>query len=273
MAFLVRELRTTAPIVNLRVLRNRNFAAGVLMITTLGAVLYGTTAALPIFLQSLMGYSALQSGLTLSPRGLGAFVTTFLVGRLVGRVRNRVLITIGFSLLALSSFWLASINLQIDMWNVIWPSVLNGVAISFIFTPLTTAAVGHLRQDQMGNATGIYNLMRNLGGSFGIALVSTWIVRRAQVHQALMVDHLTPFDPVYGDQLAALSRALTTQSGSWLAHQQAQQLIYNSMQGQASLWAFVENFRLFGAFCLVCLPLVLLFKRVKVGSGPASGGH
>jgi len=114
-AFLARELRTGQPIVNLQVLKNRNFAAGVLLITVLGAVLYGTTAALPIFLQTLMGYSALQSGLTLSPRGLGAFVTTFLVGRLVGRVRNRVLITIGFCMLAASSFWLGNINLQVSM--------------------------------------------------------------------------------------------------------------------------------------------------------------
>ena len=165
LGFVVREVRTGHPIVNLHILRNRNFATGVLLITTLGAVLYGTTAALPIFLQTEMGYPAMQSGMTLSPRGLGAFVTTFIVGRLVGRVRNRILITIGFALLAASSFWLAQINLQISMWNVILPSVLNGVAISFIFTPLTTAAVGHLQQAQMGNATGIYNLMRNLGGS------------------------------------------------------------------------------------------------------------
>ena len=270
--FVARELVTEHPIVNLRVLKNRNFGAGVLMITTLGAVLYGTTAALPIFLQTLMGYPALESGLTLSPRGLGAFVTTAIIGRLVGRVRNRVLITIGFSLLAASSFWLGHINLQVGLWNIIWPSVLNGVAISFIFTPLTTAAVGHLRQDQMGNATGIYNLMRNLGGSFGIALVSTMIVRRAQVHQALMVGHLTPYDPVYVERLAAATQALTPQSGPVLAQMQAQGLIYGTLQSQASLWAFVENFRLFGVLCLCCLPLVLLFKRVRA-TGFGAGGH
>src|SRR5205807_4459693 len=175
------------------IFRNRNYAAGILMITTLGAVLYGTTAALPIFLQTLMGYPALKSGLALSPRGIGAFITTWIVGRLVGRVKNRVLITIGFCLLAVSSFWLGHINLEIAMWNIILPSMLNGVAISFIFVPLTTSTMGHLRQEQMGNATGLFNLMRNLGGSFGIALVSTWLVRRAQVHQAIMIAHLTPF--------------------------------------------------------------------------------
>jgi len=185
----------------------------------------------------------------------------------VGRVRNRVLITLGFILLAVSSFWLGSINLQISMRNVILPSVLNGIAISFIFTPLTTATMGYLRQDQMANATGIFNLMRNLGGSFGIAFVSTIIVRRAQAHQALMVGHLTPFDPVYMERLAAATRALTPQSGPVLAQAQAHGLIYNTMLGQSSLWAFVENFRIFGFLCLLCLPLVLLFKRVKRGPG------
>jgi len=273
LGFVVREVRTAHPIVNLHVFKNRNFAAGVMMMTVLGAVLYGTTAALPIFLQTMLGYSALQSGLTLSPRGLGAFVMNSIVGHLVGRVRNRVLIAIGFSLLASSSFWLGNINLQISMRNVIMPSILNGVAISFIFTPLTTAAMGYLRQDEMANATGIYNLMRNLGGSFGIALVSTMIVRRAQVHQALMVGHLTPYDPVYVDRLAAATQALTPQSGPVLAQMQAQGLVYSALLNQSSLWAFVENFRLFGFLCLLCLPLVLLFKRVKHGSGGAALAH
>ena len=270
MAFIVRELRTAHPIVNLHVLKNRNFAAGVVLITCLGGVLYGTTAALPIFLQTLMGYSALQSGFTLSPRGLGAFVTTFIVGRLVGRVRNRLLMGIGFVLLAASSFWLGNINLQISMRNVIWPSVLNGIAISFIFVPLTTATMGYLRQDQMGNATGIFNLMRNLGGSFGISMVTTLLARRAQVHQSFMIAHLTPYDPAYTQRLAAAQHALAANAGPVEAHQQALGLIYNSVLQQSSLWAFVENFRLFGLLCVVCLPLVLLFKRVRHSESKAT---
>jgi DHA2 family multidrug resistance protein len=273
LGFIAREYHTPHPIVDLHVLRNRNFAVGVLLMTTLGAVLYGTTAALPIFLQTLMGYPALQSGMALSPRGLGAFVTTAIVGRLVGRVKNRFLITTGFGLLAGASFWMGHINLDIAMWNVVLPSILNGIAISFIFTPLTTTAMGYLRQDQMANATGIYNLMRNLGGSLGIALVSTLIVRRAQVHEALMVGHLTPYDAAYNDVLAAATHTLTPQSGPVLAGMQAQNLIYSTMQRQASLWAFVENFRLFGVLCLLCIPLVWLFKKRKAGAPPVTGGH
>lgn len=267
-AFVVRELRSDHPIVNLRVLKNRNFVAGTILITCLGGVLYGTTAALPIFLQTNMGYPALQSGLALSPRGVGALITTFIVGRLIGKVPNRILISIGFVLLAMSSFWLGHIDLQISMWSIIWPSVLNGIAISFIFVALTTSTMGHLRQDQMANATGIYNLMRNLGGGFGIAGVTTIIARRAQVHQALMVGHMTPYDAAYTHQLAAAQHALTAVSGSWLAHQQSLALLYNSLLAQGNLWAFVENFRLFGVLCLVCLPLILLFKRVQRGQKP-----
>ncbi len=268
LAFVVRELRTDHPIVNLRVLKNRNFLAGIILITCLGGVLYGTTAALPIFLQTMMGYPALQSGYALSPRGVGALITTAIVGRLIGKVPNRILLMIGFVLLAVSSFWLGLINMQISVWNIIWPSVLNGIAISFIFVPLTTSAMGHLRQEQMGNATGIYNLMRNLGGSFGIAGVTTIIARRAQVHQALMVGHMTPYDPAFTQQLAAAQHGLASSSGSWLAHEQALGLLYNSLLQQSNLWAFVENFRLFGVLCLVCLPLILLFKHVQRGQKP-----
>ncbi len=254
--FIIRECKTERPIVQLSIFRNRNYAVGILLMMTLGAVLYGTTAALPIFLQTMMGYPALQSGLALSPRGIGAFITTSIVGRLVGRVPNRWLIAIGFVLLAVSSFWLGQINLSIARWNVIWPSVLNGIAISFIFVPLTTSTMGHLRQEQLGNATGIFNLMRNLGGSFGIGMVSTLLVRRAQVHQALLVGHLTPYDP---DPVTA--------------GLQAHGAIYGMLINQARLWAFVENFRLFGLFCLICLPLVLLFKKVRPKPGQAAAAH
>jgi DHA2 family multidrug resistance protein len=220
-----------------------------------------------------MGYPALSSGLALSPRGIGAFITTAVIGRVIGKVPNRVLITFGFSLLAASSFWLGNINLEIAMWNVILPSVLNGVAISFIFVPLTTTTMGHLRQEQMGNATGLFNLMRNLGGSFGIALVSTLIDRRAQVHQALMVAHLTPFDPEFVQRLQAGTAALLPESGPVLARTQALSGIYNQLLEQSSLWAFVENFRLFGILCVVCLPLVLLFKKVRAKKGAAQMAH
>src|SRR3569833_1027480 len=220
-AFVIRELRTDHPIVNLRILKNRNFVAGIVLITCLGGVLYGTTAALPIFLKTMMGYPALQSGYALSPRGIGALITTAIVGRLIGKVPNRVLIAIGFVLLAISSFWLGNIDMQISVWNIIWPSVLNGIAISFIFVALTTSAMGHLRQVLLGFVVGFFNLMRNLGGSFGIASVTAIIARRAQVHQALMGGRGAPGGPAGARRGAAARRGGAAGGGAGRARGRA----------------------------------------------------
>jgi DHA2 family multidrug resistance protein len=210
-----------------------------------------------------MGYPALQSGYTMSPRGVAAFFTTFLVGRLVGKIPLRWMLGFGFSMLALSSYMLSGINLQVSMASVIFPTVLNGVAISFIFVPLTTATMSQLKQREIGSGTGLYNLMLNIGGSIGIALVTTLVVRGAQTHQALMVGHLTPTDPVFTQRLAAAQHALAQHTDPVTASHQGYGLIYGTLNAQAHLWAFVDTFRIFGLMVLCCLPLILLFKRVK----------
>jgi DHA2 family multidrug resistance protein len=270
-AMIVRELRADHPVVDLRVLKNRNFAAGMILITMVGVVLYGTTAAIPIYLQTLMGYTALGSGLTLSPRGLAAFATTIVVGRLVGRIRNRYLLWTGFILVAVSSFMLGRIHLSVGMATIIWPSVVNGIGISFIFVPLTISTVAYLRQDQMGNATGLYNLMRNIGGSMGIAFVTTMLARDAQVHQVVLASHTSLYDAAFMHQVAVTKTALAAHGNPVGAAAQAYQLIYDKVLQQARLWAFVDNFRLFGVLCLCCLPVVLLFKRVRRGAKPVPG--
>jgi DHA2 family multidrug resistance protein len=261
-AFIAREFTTEHPLVDLRVFRNRNFAVGVFLMMLLAGVLYGTTAELPLFMQTLMGYPALQSGLTQSPRGVAAFITTFIVGRIVGKVRNRYLLIFGFSLLAYSSWMLSSINLQVSAASVIWPGVLNGIAISFIFVPLTTTTMGQLQQSQIGNASGFYNLTRNLGGSMGIAFVTTMLARGAQKHQALMVGHMTATDPAFTQQLAAAQHALARQTDPVMATSRAYDVLYQTLDSQAHLWAFVDNFRLFCLMALGCIPMVFLFKRV-----------
>ncbi|HKW29177.1 MAG TPA: DHA2 family efflux MFS transporter permease subunit [Verrucomicrobiae bacterium] len=262
-AFVIWEFRVEHPLVNLRILASGNFRTGLMLMTVVGLILYGTTAELPLFLQTLMGYPALQSGLALSPRGAAAFVTTFFVGRLVGKIRLRTMLFIGFSLLSLSVFQLSQINLQVSMASIVFPTMLNGVAISFIFVPLTTATMSQLRQRDIGSGTGLYNLMLNLGGSVGIAFVTTMIARRAQVHQALMVGHLTPTDPVFTTRLAAAQHALAQQSDPVTATHQAYAAVYGLLNSQAHLWAFVDNFRIFGVLVLCCIPLIFLFRRVK----------
>jgi DHA2 family multidrug resistance protein len=268
--FIIWELRAEDPVVNLRILANRNFAVGVTLVTLLGGVLYGTTAALPLFMQNLLGYPALQSGLALSPRGIGAFTASILVGRIVGKVSNRVLISFGFVLLATSSFMLGRLSQDIHTSAIVWPSVLNGLAISFIFVPLTASAMGNLEREQIGNATGVFNLMRNIGGSVGIAALTTLLARGAQIHQAMMVSHLSPFDPQYQERVAAIQNGLTSQQGAAAAAEGSLRVIYNSLLAQSSVWAFVDNFRLYGMLCLLCIPVAWMFKKVaKRGPAPA----
>ena len=259
--FVIREMTAEHPLVDLRVFKNRNFTVGVFLMMLIAAVLYGTTAELPLFMQTLMGYPALQSGYAQSPRGVAAFLTTAIVGRLVGKIRLRWMLGLGFSVLAISSFMLSNINLQVSNISIIWPSVLNGIAISFIFVPLTTATMSQLGQQQIGNASGLYNLMRNLGGSIGIAFVTTMIARGAQTHQALMTTHLTPLNPVFNENVAALQGALVQQTDPVTAQQQAYSVLYQTLDQQSHLWAFVDNFSTFGWLALGCIPLVFLFKR------------
>jgi len=256
------EFKTKHPLVDLRVFKNRNFTVGLILMTTLGAILYGTTAQIPLFLQTLMGYPALQSGYALSPRGIAAFFATLCVGRLVGRVRARWLLCVGFTLLAASSFMLGGLNLQAARINVIWPSIVNGIAISFIFVPLTTTTMSQLGQRQIGNASGLYNLMRNLGGSIGIAFVTTMLARGAQTHQAHMAGKFSAGNPAFVEHFNAARHALAQHADPVTATRQAYGAMYSLLDQQAHLWAFMDNFFTFGVLAVVTMPLIFLFKRV-----------
>jgi DHA2 family multidrug resistance protein len=267
-AFIIRELRAEHPIVDLRILRNRNFAVGTLLITILGMVLYSMVAMLPLFLQILMGYSALLSGLAITPRGLGALFMNIIAGRLIGFLDGRLLIAVGFALVAGSGFVFSQMNLQIAMSNVVWVNVLNGIGTAMIFVSLATMTMGTLRNEQMGNATGIFNLMRNIGGSIGIAGMATFLDRWAQSHQAILVSHLTPYDPAYRQWLSTAQAGLKTQVGGVAAGPKALGLLYNVLGQQARLLAYMDNFRVISYLSLLAVPLVLLFKKAKGRPAP-----
>jgi DHA2 family multidrug resistance protein len=254
-AFIWRELAVADPIVNLRVLKNRNFSAGTLITAVYGVILYGVTAMLPLFLQTLLRYPALQSGLAVSPRGLGSFISMFVVGRLVSVIDNRLLLAFGFIILAISAAMLGQINLEIAMSSVAWPNVINGFASGFIFVPLTTLAMGTLRKREMGNATGIYNLMRNIGGSVGIAVVTTLLARGAQTHQSILVGHLSMANPAFQRELGVFEQGVTSQ--------QAYGLIYTELIRQSTLLAYMDIFRLLAGLALAAIPLILIFQRVR----------
>lgn len=267
--FITWELRTKEPIVNLRVLKDRNFAVGTMLITFLGVCLYSAITLIPIYLQTLMGYTAMLSGLTLSPRGIGALVTMPVVGFLLGKIDFRKVIGTGFVLLSISLWSFGGINLEISMWNIIMPNVLMGVGLSMIFVPLSAVAMGMLAREEMGNASGIFNLMRNIGGSAGISAVTTILDRQSQVHQSEMVSQLAPGSPAFQIRSNELQHAFGQFYPASEALQKAHGTIYNELVRQSTLLAFIDNFRLLAGLSLLCVGAVLLLKRVKA-KGPVA---
>lgn len=270
--FVIRELRVRDPIVDLRALTNRNFGTGTILMMVTGAVLYSTTALLPLFLQTLLGYPSMESGMAVSPRGLGAMISMFVVGRLVGKVDGRLMMAGGFAMLAFSVWLLGNITLEITKTNVIWPNVISGLAMGFVFVPLTTMSVSTLRTEQLSYATGLFSLMRNLGGGIGISAGTTLLARGAQTHQALLVSHLTPYDLAFQEHWQKLQSVFSSQLGPIGGAQMANASIYGTLVKQATLLAFADSFRLLAVLCLLCVPLVFLFRKGKV-SGDAPAVH
>lgn len=263
-AFVVRELTDNEPIVQLHVLLDRNFSIGTIIAGLYGFVLYSTTALLPLFLQTLLGYPALDSGLAVSPRGLGSMLSMIVAGGLTNKIDSRLLLTFGFGILGISTLMLGNVNLGIAMTSVIVPNVLSGFASGFIFVPLTTMAMSRLQKHEIANAAGIYNLIRNIGGSVGIAASSALLVRKEQVHQTYLGANLTANDGLAQSMLHGLqSKLIVAGSDSITAQHKALGAMYEILVQQASLLAYVDSFRLLGFLSLLCIPIAVLFQAVQ----------
>lgn len=262
-AFLICELRVREPIVNLRVFTNRNFAVGTILATLFGIISFSPLTLLPLFLQNVMGYSAIQSGFAQSPRGIGAMLGLPLVGYLTRRIDNRKLLIVGILMCVGASLMMGRLDLQVAQSNFILANLLQGAGLALAFVPLATTTMGLLRNDQMGNATGLFNLMRNLGGGIGISLVTTMIARGAQAHQAALVTHLTPYDPAYQSSLQSMQAALAPHVGAAQAQSMAAGSLYSSLLQQSNVLAYVDDFRWLALLSFIALPVVLLFKRIS----------
>ncbi len=264
-AMVIRELTAKHPIVDLRVLKDRTFAAGTLLMTMLGFVLYASLMLLPIYLQTLLNYPAFQSGLALSPRGIGALFMTPISGQLTNRLDPRKLLFIGILTGGYTMFSLSHLNLNAGYWDIFWPQIIQGAAMAFLFVPLMTTSMSNISRENMGNATSIYNLMRNIGGSFGIAMMTTFLARRNQVHQNQLISHVTPMDlrsqmVFRGLQgwfhLHAPLSAYDAAHKSWGA-------IYLMVQQQAAMLSFVEAFWVMGVIFWAMAPLLLLLRNAR----------
>ena len=263
------ELSREDPAVDFHLLKERNFLIATLTMFMLGLVLYGSTALLPIFLQTLLGYTALLSGLVLSP---GGFLVIFLlpvVGKLLTRIESRWLVVFGLSMLALSLFHMAHFDLEVDFGTAMMARVYQSAGMAFLFVPINVMAFYFVPKEKINNATGIINLARNIGGSVGIAGVVTMLARRAQFHQAVLVSHMTPLDSAYQAMLSGAKQMLLAQGSDPVqAAHQAQGLAYGLLMRHASMLAFLDDFWLMAVASLGMIPFMFLMKKVRPHKGP-----
>jgi DHA2 family multidrug resistance protein len=261
------ELIIKDPVIELRLLGERNFVISTLMMYVLGVVLYGSTVLLPILLQTLMGYTAMQSGLVILPGGVGLLMILPVVGWLLGRLEPRWLVMFGLGIAAIGLIQLSHFTLDVSMRTPVYDWIISRAGVAFLFVPINVMAFYFVPKEKINNATGIINLARNMGGSMGISFVTTMLDRRAQFHHNILVANLHPGNHDYEAALQKLMHLLMTR-GSDAAHAmlQAQTLIYQGLQRQAMMLSFEDNFWMMAMICLAVIPLMLLMRKIKPGS-------
>jgi DHA2 family multidrug resistance protein len=269
-ALVIWELRAAHPIVNLRALKVPTYATGVFMMTMLGFVLYGSMVLLPIFLQTLLGYSSVQAGIAMAPRGMGSFIAMPIVGAILGRFDARKMLGIGILGASVTLIQLSYLNLNVGYWDIFWPQFWQGMTMALLFVPLTTTTMDPIPKEQMGNATSIFNLMRNIGGSVGIAAATTFLERRTQVQINTLGANVTDYSGAARQMMQGARGALMAGgASSATATQQAYGMMFGSVARQATMLAFLETFRLLGLVFLVLLPFLLLMRRpAQKGAAP-----
>lgn len=271
--FLIREVTTSDPILDLTVFADRNFATGSTLIAIVGFGMFSGMLLIAVFTQKLLGYDAWTSGLVLAPGGLGNVFSLFASG-LVTRIDQRLMLAFGCLLNAASLYMMTSLTLGMDYWALAGPRFVQGFAVGFIFVPLSTLALATIQRHKLVNATAAYGMLRNLGGSVGISVVTTLLARRSQVHQATLVSHITAWDPETHDRLTRWASHFATHgSDAFTAERQAVAMLYRETVAQAQLLAYADDFWLL-AVMFAAVPLILPFmRRIRMASpspGPAS---
>ncbi|MFN3739338.1 MAG: DHA2 family efflux MFS transporter permease subunit [Thermodesulfovibrionales bacterium] len=259
--FVIIEYFTEHPVVNLRVFKNISFSTGNIVMFFAFFNLFGSIVLLPIYLQTLMGYTATKAGMVLGPGGLATLISLPIAGRLVHKINPKIVLGAGILICSYSTYLMSNFNLQADFWSIIWPRVVLGIGMPFIFIPLTILTMASIKKEEMGNATGIYNLLRNLGGSFGVAFVTTMLQRRAQFHQFRLVENLTVFDPRLQMASENLSHVFEIKGFGPLSEYSGLAVIYRELLRQASMLGFNDAFHLLSVMMIVVFSLIFLLKR------------
>jgi MFS transporter, DHA2 family, multidrug resistance protein len=263
-ALVIRELTTSDPVVDLHLFKDRNFAISTFMMYTLGVVLYGTTLLLPILLQTLMGYTAMQSGMVLLPGGLVLLAVLPFVGALLDRIEPRWIVVTGLLIMSAGLFQLSHLDLSAGPRSPVVDWIVSRMGTAFLFVPINVMAFYFVPRGKMNNASGLINLARNIGASTGISFVTTMLDRRSQFHQNVLSENLQGGNVRYQAALHHLTQLLSSRGEhATRALSGAQAVVYQQLQRQAMMLSFVDNFRLMGMICLGVLPLLFIMKHKK----------
>ena len=274
---ILRELRVSEPILELRFLKIKQFSSAILAVVVLSFILFGTGLLNPIFLQEFLGYTAWRAGLVMCPRAIGAMMAMLLTGQIARRgYDNKRLIGVAFTLVAVGLWMMSRWNLQVSMAQVIYAGTILGCGLGMCFPILSAAALSCIPREQMGFAASLYNMMRNTGAAVGIAWLTNMLLRNEQVHQSHLVEHFSVFDAWRMSSLTAntpgaptfhfLAQVVTNQK-------QGLAMVYGAVQQQSAMLAFNDIYRMLAIIGILMIPSFLLFRGAKVPAGSAPAGH
>lgn len=251
--FLVHAYTTERPFIGLGIFKDRNFATSTVLMFCAGVILLATLALMPPFMQNLLGFPVFRTGLIMAPRGMATMLAIFIVGRLSGKVDPRRLILLGIGLI-MSAFWFMSgFNLEVSAWQIIFPGLLQGRGMGLLMIPMITVAFSTLPGPKRTEASAIFNLVRNIGSSIGISAMFTLLTRNIQTNHATLAEHITPYNPTL--------QHFAAQSGMNLSDPQSLAMLNGLVNQQATLIAYIDDFKVMMLMGLLLVPLVLMLRK------------
>ena len=259
--FFISQIVRKDTLVDLSVFKDKNFVIGTFIQVVMQAVLYASLAILPQFLQSMMGYTAFLSGFSMMPRGFGSLTAMIICALIADKVDKRILVCLGLAFLGGAGLFFGFLNLQISNINIMIPNYFMGLGMGLAGVPIINLSLETLSNMQMTNASGLQNLLKNIGSAIGTSLVATMLTRFSQVHQYMLVGNLSELNNAFVERVQATASMLSQYTSASMANYMAQYSQYGELVTQSTLWAFMDSFRIFGLLCIVLIPLLLLFKR------------
>jgi DHA2 family multidrug resistance protein len=273
-AFVVRELTAREPILDLAVFNDRNFSVGTMCIALVGLGMNSSMLLVALYTQKMLNYDAWTSGLVLAPGGLGTMIALMISGRLIARMDQRLLLAFGCGLNVVAAVLMTQLTLGLDYWSLAFPRFLQGFAMGFVFPPLQVLALATISLGRLSNATAAYNVIRNVGGSVGVALATTLLARRSQGHQAWLVAHVNPWDPETAQRIAGWTEHFRAHGADpFTAGRRALAMIYRGTVEQAHVLAYIDDFWLLAITFMAVLPLIPLMRRVRTEENERARGR